>query len=169
MTEQHLHFADIRKLPLKTQAAFAAATWFFSGLFPKAPGTAGSLFTLPLVFLLAPFKVEGIVTAVLVLFFGGEAVSRIVLKSQKATDPGYIVIDETVGQLLTFLWVAASGLLWQDYLIGFVLFRFFDIVKVWPASLIDRKTHNAFGVMSDDVIAGLYASFVLYGLHYFFN
>ncbi len=166
MTKQHLHFADIKNQPIKTKAAFAIATWFFSGLSPKAPGTVGSFFTLPLVFLLAPLGFWSILFFAILLFFIGQQATSVVLKVKKATDPGYVVIDETVGQLLTFLWVAQNGLIWYDYFIGFALFRFFDIVKVWPASIIDRKTHNAFGVMADDVIAGLYASFVLYGIHF---
>lgn len=157
-----VHFSEIKEKPLPIQASFGVATWFFSGLSPKAPGTVGSLFSLPLVWLIAPYGFWGVLITTIIVFLIGQLATDVVLKAQKTTDPGYVVIDETAGQTLTFLWVAQGGLLWYDYLIGFALFRFFDIVKIWPASLIDRKTHNAFGVMADDIIAGLYASIILF-------
>ena len=80
-------------------------------------------------------------------------------------DPGFVVIDEVVGQSLTFVFVSTvMPSLWM-FLIGFVAFRFFDIVKVWPACYFDKKVQNASGVMLDDVVAGLYASLVLLLIH----
>ena len=90
-----------------------------------------------------------------------------ILRTQSSSDPGFVVIDETVGQTLTFIFVAGMDFSWVMVLLGFALFRFFDIVKIWPASYFDSSVHNAFGVMMDDVIAGLYAGIVLYGIMFF--
>ncbi|NBO18797.1 MAG: phosphatidylglycerophosphatase A, partial [Proteobacteria bacterium] len=67
-------------------------------------------------------------------------------------DPGEIVVDEVAGQWLLLSAFSATG---PAYIIGFVLFRAFDIVKPWPISLADRKIHGGFGVMFDDILAGL--------------
>jgi phosphatidylglycerophosphatase A len=75
------------------------------------------------------------------------------------------VWDEIVGYLITMA-AAPSGWLW--IVLGFVLFRLFDILKPWPVSLADKKLHGGFGVMLDDVIAGLYALLVLQLIAYFF-
>jgi phosphatidylglycerophosphatase A len=80
-----------------------------------------------------------------------------------ATDPQWIVIDEVVGLWITLAAVPLS-FLW--YVIGFGLFRFFDIVKPWPIRWVDRNVPGALGVMLDDVIAGLCAAGVLVGLQY---
>jgi phosphatidylglycerophosphatase A len=76
------------------------------------------------------------------------------------TDPGYIVIDEVVGMLVTlaFLPVNATGIL-----VAFLLFRVFDVVKPWPARRFERL-HGGLGVMLDDVMAGVYAHLVMWGI-----
>ncbi|HAD30758.1 MAG TPA: phosphatidylglycerophosphatase A, partial [Methylophaga sp.] len=73
-------------------------------------------------------------------------------------DPSAVVWDEIVGYLVTMI-AAPAG--WQWMLLGFVLFRFFDIWKPWPISWADRKLHGGFGIMLDDVIAGVLAAFIL--------
>ena len=78
-------------------------------------------------------------------------------------DAPEIVVDEVAGQWLTLAVVPPELFL---YLAGFILFRIADIVKPWPASLVDRKMKSGFGVMLDDVVAAVYASvFLLMGLH----
>lgn len=143
------------------------ATWFGSGLSPKAPGTVGSFCSLPLVLFGIYGGLNTFLGVVLVLFFIGLWATNIVLKTQQEHDPGFIVIDETVGQSLTFLLALPLGFGIWGILLGFLLFRFFDIVKLWPASFFDGRVRNAFGVMMDDVIAGLYAAVVLYGILFF--
>lgn len=141
------------------------ATWFFSGKSPKAPGTAGSFCTLPLVILLYSLGFWGILGASILLFLIGWWATDCILKVQENQDPAFVVIDEVVGQTLAFLIVSVFyPLSWWMLLIGFALFRFFDIVKVWPASFFDKKVHSAFGVMMDDVVAGIYAALVLFGI-----
>jgi phosphatidylglycerophosphatase A len=69
-------------------------------------------------------------------------------------DDSSIVWDEIAGMMITMLAVPLS---WQTLLIGFVLFRFFDILKPWPISYLDKHVHGGFGIMIDDVLAGLFA------------
>ncbi|MDO8519626.1 MAG: phosphatidylglycerophosphatase A, partial [Deltaproteobacteria bacterium] len=80
-----------------------------------------------------------------------------------AKDCQKIVIDEVAGQMLTFTFAAFT---WQTALIGFILFRFFDMVKIFPANWAQKKLPGGFGVVGDDLVAGLQAAAVLYGLQW---
>ena len=140
------------------------ATWFGSGLSPKAPGTVGSLFALPIIAVGYIWGLKTYIGFLVVLFVIGWLATRVVLKSQKELDPGFVVIDEVIGQGLTFALVIGLGFSWVWLISGFLLFRLFDIIKIWPASYFDGSVHNAFGVMMDDVVAGLYAALILYGI-----
>ena len=156
---------------MRKKLSFVVASSFGVGYCPFASGTAGSLVTLPLAFAVAYFYgVWGILVAAVVAFFAGVAASREVLKYTKH-DPSLIVIDEVVGQLLAFALVAdklvANTQAWAVYVIGFALFRLFDIWKPQPARWADQKVLNAWGVMLDDVFAGIYAALCLYGICYY--
>ncbi len=145
---------------------YTAVSGFGVGYFPFASGTAGSFATLPFAFAAAYFYgVWGIIALALFSFIIGVIASKEVLKYTKH-DPSIIIIDEVVGQLLSFALVAESlhnNLhAWSVYLVGFLLFRLFDIWKPQPAKWADTKVLNAWGVMLDDVFAGIYASIVLY-------
>ncbi len=149
------------------------ATFFGVGFAPAAPGTAGSLAALPLAFLLAYyFGTWGIVIGAAAAFFIGVIATHEVLKTSKH-DPSFVVIDEVAGQLLTFALVADAlqfdGDSWLLYLLGFMLFRLFDITKPQPAGWADRKLLNAWGVMLDDIFAGIYAALILYLFNYGIN
>ena len=73
-------------------------------------------------------------------------------------DSGEIVIDEVVGMLIALLWIPPT---FPNLAIGFLLFRVFDIVKVWPASTIDRRLPGGVGVVLDDVVSGIYANLLM--------
>lgn len=148
--------------------AYLIATWFKSGLSPKAPGTVGSLATLPLAFVMIYFYgTLGIGIAAILIFILGLKATQIVLKdSVDDQDPGFVVVDETVGQLLAFLFVAHLPLNLWAYIFGFTFFRIFDIIKKGPVGYFDRNFHGAFGVMFDDVVAGLMAACCLWLLYY---
>ena len=138
------------------------ATWFGSGLSPKAPGTAGSLATLPFVYALALVggwqAVLAFALAVSVLgVFAADAYARQLGKE----DPGCIVIDETAGQALTLL---AAGTDWRLYVVGFALFRLLDITKPGPIGWADRRLHGGLGIMADDIIAGIIGALILWGI-----
>ena len=74
-------------------------------------------------------------------------------------DHGAIVWDEFVGFFVTMTLVSPS---WQNIVIGFVLFRLFDIVKPWPIKLLDKHVHGGVGIMIDDVLAGVFSGVILY-------
>lgn len=153
--------------------SYFIATMGGVGYCPFASGTAGSLATLPFAFVLAYFYgVWGIVFGTAVVFFVGTAATKEVLKYTKH-DPSIVVIDETAGQLLTFVSVAHelaenTGLKAVVlYALGFALFRLFDITKPQPAKWADSKVLNAWGVMLDDIFAGIYAAIVLAAFSHF--
>lgn len=151
--------------------SFALATFFNVGYSKIAPGTMGSLVTIPIAYFLANyFGIWGIGTAVALFFIIGTMATTEVLR-HTPHDPGFVVIDEVAGQLLTFICVAPhlnNHLYdWQIYLAGFILFRIFDIFKPQPVRWADRKITNAWGVMLDDIIAGTYAALILYILYFF--
>ena len=150
------------------------ATYFGLGISPKAPGTVGSLGTLPLAFVLAYYTgIYGILTAAIICFVAGVLATDVIIRDQEEKDPGKVVIDEVVGQLLAFSFVCnqlyhSTENLWI-YLAGFAAFRFFDICKMGPVKWFDSKMKNAYGVMMDDVCAGLMAAFSVYLFVQFFT
>lgn len=153
------------------------ATWFGCGLLKPAPGTWGSLATLPLLIFVAQFTHVGILAPddqwpyvsftisfvhfpiILALFLIGIWVINRIESRSGIHDAPEIVIDEVVGMYIASL--MALGPDWQMSLLAvipaFLLFRFFDIVKPWPIGWLDRRVSGGFGVMIDDVIAGLMA------------
>lgn len=145
---------------------YIAGSGFGVGYFPFASGTAGSAATLPFAFAAAYYYgIWGILLLAVFSFFIGVVASKEILKYTKH-DPSIIIIDEVAGQLITFAAVAnqlKDNLnAWWVYVIGFFLFRLFDIWKPQPARWADSKVLNAWGVMLDDVFAGIYATAVLY-------
>jgi len=139
-------------------------TWFGSGLLKPAPGTWGSLASIPvgvLIYLISgPF---GLLLATAVITIIGTIAIRIFQKETNTHDLSEIVIDETVGQWIP---LAIAGLNPLFILLAFILFRFFDITKIWPANVFDKMT-SAWSVMADDIIAGFYAAFVLVLIMFF--
>ncbi len=128
------------------------ATWFGSGNSPIAPGTMGSLAAIPIAYMIHNVF-NGMVLAVmsLLIFILGVWVSELYMSlNNKQDDPKEIVIDEVAGQwlLLSVMPVNLYG-----YFLGFVLFRFFDILKPWPISWVDKNMKGGLGVMFDDMVA----------------
>ena len=153
--------------------SFLLASFFGAGYAPAAPGTAGSLAALPFAFALAYyFGTWGIVIGTAVAFIIGTLTTAEVLKTSRH-DPSFVVIDEVAGQLLTFVLIADilqyDADSWLMYLLGFMLFRLFDITKPQPVGWADRKLLNAWGVMLDDIFAGAYAAVILYFINYWIN
>ncbi len=136
------------------------ATWFGSGLLPKAPGTWGSLAALPFAIVIAALAgTWGLLAAAILVTLVGVWAAAIYAARSGQEDPQTVVIDEVAGQWLALVPVAGDLRL---YAVAFVAFRFFDIVKVWPARAIDRELKGGWGIMLDDVVAGLYAAAVSY-------
>ena len=142
--------------------AHLLATWFGAGLFPMAPGTAGSLAALPFAYLISHYLgIVGLGVAIAIVFTIGIWAAHHYSKRTASHDAGPIVIDEVAGQCLTLLLVPADIVL---YAVGFALFRLADIVKPWPIGLADRRIKGGFGVMFDDLLAGGLAAIILWNI-----
>ena len=146
------------------------ASAFGSGLFPRAPGTFGTLTALPVCWWLGAHTSLTWYLLIWTLIFAiGCWSAGWVIGTLQVEDPGVVVIDEWVGMALTWLPVAYwpgphSQLLWLGP--AFLIFRVCDIAKPWPASWADQKLHGGFGAMFDDVLAGVWAALlVLAGLY----
>ena len=128
------------------------------GYSPVVSGTVGTLAGLPAFYLLAGLEAPSYTLAWLILFaiavWAAEHAGRI----YGVADDGRIVIDELAGYLVTVAFLPFS---WWTALLGFVWFRIFDILKPPPVNWVDRKLKNGFGVVLDDVLAGIYAAIAL--------
>ena len=135
------------------------ASWFGSGLLPWAPGTWGSLVALPFAWIIESYAGRWplLATAVIVFFVGWVA-ADVAIRGASDPDPGWIVVDEVVGQWLTLLALPVSV---AAYAIGFLLFRLFDIWKPYPIRDVERRCGGGFGIMIDDVLAAIYALIVI--------
>jgi phosphatidylglycerophosphatase A len=141
-----------------TRVAVFIATVAYSGYFPIAPGTVGSLAGLVaylLVWWTQSYVIE--VGLIVLLFAAGVWAGTTAERYFGGIDPGPVVIDEVVGMLITlaFIPVGMSGAI-----AGFVLFRIFDVIKPFPAGRLERL-HGGFGVMADDAMAAVYANISL--------
>jgi phosphatidylglycerophosphatase A len=131
---------------------------FGAGTLPFAPGSFGTLVAIPIYLLLAPLPLISYLSTLLVVFIAGVWLCERTSRDLGVHDHGGIVWDEIVGYLVTMTF-APAGWLW--ILIGFLLFRLFDILKPWPISTIDRQVKGGFGIMLDDLLAGIYALLVI--------
>lgn len=144
------------------------STGFYTGYLPKAPGTWGSWAAAMMFAAIAGFSdIPDWALALAgggIFFFLGVWSSTIYSRYRDDHDPGYIVIDEFSGQFLAYLLVPMT---FTNVLLGFLLFRVFDITKPWPAN-ISQNYRDGWGIMLDDVWAGIYAAIVLFVLRLFF-
>jgi phosphatidylglycerophosphatase A len=162
-----LHWEKIRGP--RAYAAFLVSTWFGSGLLPKAPGTWGTLFAIPVAWALSTAEAGDAARLALwaSLFLIGTWAAGVFDETMGTADNQNVVVDEVVGYGIT-AWTIGTD--WPSILAAFVLFRFFDMVKPWPIRLVDRWSHRrskggdakararwtGFGVMADDVLAGVF-------------
>jgi phosphatidylglycerophosphatase A len=138
--------------------AMAVATVLGAGRSPVAPGTVGALCALPLALGMtyAPLWAQ-LGLAVLVTVVGAWAAGQ-VCRAKGLEDPQVVVVDEFAGILVTFLGVTVT---WTTAILGFALFRIFDIAKPYPVKWLESNVRGGAGVMLDDVGAGLLACLVL--------
>jgi len=144
----------------------AAATGLGTGFAPFAPGTAGTVVGIPLYLVFARFPwplymLSITAFAFLAVYVSGEAEGIF-----RKKDASQIVIDEIAGLQFTLFLVTPTA--WH-ILCGFLLFRFFDIIKPFPARLCEAKCPGGYGVVGDDVVAGIYGNVVLLALIRFFG
>lgn len=139
---------------------------FGSGLSPFAPGTAGTLAAIPLYLLLSQLPLLGYLGALLLVTVVGFWLCGESSRRLGVHDHGGIVWDEFAGFLVT---MAAAPAGWQWVVAGFFLFRLFDVWKPWPVYIADRDVNGGFGIMLDDLLAGIYAWGSLQALAYWFG
>jgi phosphatidylglycerophosphatase A len=141
--------------------AFAVATFFGCGYFPKGPGTAGSLAALAVIALGYGFGVTraALLCLLVLLIPVGVWAATKTARTVGDKDPGMVVIDEVLGQWLTLFGAPVWN--WKTFTGAFLLFRLFDIWKPQPVRLAEGLP-GGIGIVADDLVAGLYAALILY-------
>ena len=135
------------------------ALGFGSGLAPKAPGTFGTIAAVPFFLLLSVLTPIYYALAVIVICALGVYVCGVTAKDVGVHDHGAIVWDEFAGFFITMFMIPVS---WQSILVGFFVFRALDILKPWPISVADKKLTGGFGIMFDDILAGVIALIIMH-------
>ena len=141
------------------------ATGFGSGLSPFIPGTMGTLAAVPFFLLLAQLPFTAYVIVVLISCVIGIQICQVTSADMKVHDHGSIVWDEFAGFWITMSIVPALNIPlteWKWLITGFILFRFFDMVKPWPIGWLDKRVHGGLGIMVDDIVAGVMAGVALF-------
>ena len=136
---------------------------FGSGLAPKAPGTFGTIAAIPLYLALATTSSEIYISITIALFLIGIYLCQVTATALGVHDHGAIVWDEIVGFLVTMSFVKYSLI---SVIVGFLLFRLFDILKPWPISWLDKKVQGGLGIMLDDLLAAVFAAAMLAYIEY---
>ncbi|PHS71081.1 MAG: phosphatidylglycerophosphatase A [Methylophaga sp.] len=153
MTTSLINFRELVKRPV-----CFLGLGFGSGLAPVAPGTFGTLAAVPIYWLMKDLSLVIYLAILIIGFIVGIWICQKSAEWLGKDDPSAVVWDEIIGYLITMI-AAPSG--WQWLLLGFVLFRIFDILKPWPISWADKALHGGLGIMLDDVIAGIFAGIIL--------
>ena len=143
---------------MKNELAKIISTIFYIGYSKYLPGTIGSLLAIPIGILI--LKISGVV-ALLIFIFILTLIAlfsiEIYIKEHQSSDPKEIIIDEFIGQLIVLIFASFSYL---AIFIGFLLFRFFDISKLYPVNKVE-KIRGPIGVLADDIVAGLMTCIII--------
>ncbi len=142
-------------------------TVFGFGYAPKAPGTFGTIAGLGIylaLYMLLPDTYNYLAIGLIIICTILGSISTDRMEKDWGEDPSRVVIDEAIGIWITMLFLPIN---WTTAILGFVLFRFFDILKPLGIGTIDKKMNNGFGVMLDDIVAGIYAHIVIRIILYF--
>ena len=145
-----------------TTLARLIATWFYCGLAPVAPGTAGSIAAIAIAWALntyfgvSPLAIAGLGV---LLAIPGVWAADVTAKSSGKKDPQIVVVDEVIGQWITL--AGAMSLSWKTWLLALALFRIFDVWKPPPVRQLERLP-GGLGIVADDAMAGVYAAVILY-------
>ena len=145
---------DLRKRLSLTNPWHFLALGFGSGLIPFMPGTFGTIAGLPLVYFSGFYAPWVLCIVALFITIAGVAICGKTANDMQVHDHGSIVWDEIAGIAITFLWVPLTL---SNLVLGFILFRVFDILKPWPIGWIDKRVSGGAGIMADDIVAGIIA------------
>jgi phosphatidylglycerophosphatase A len=148
----------IKPTPFRSPIQFLAFG-MGSGLAPKAPGTFGTVAGVVIYWFIADWSLLWYSSFILVTALLGIWICGAASRQLKVHDHPGIVWDEFVGYWIT-MWAVPVDWVW--ILAGFVVFRVFDIAKPWPISVLDKKVGGGFGIMVDDVLAGVFACVTLH-------
>lgn len=143
-------------------------SFFGVGFLPKAPGTWGTLATLPFLYALGMFNPPFFlfIPFLFIMTIISSVITESVQKLFKLHDPQFIVIDEVLGMVTAWLFIRTHNL--SHLFLLFILFRFFDIVKIWPASYFDKKMDHGAGTILDDIVSGVFAGLIYLVITHFF-
>jgi phosphatidylglycerophosphatase A len=141
------------------------ATGFGVGYSPIAPGTLGTLIAIPVYYFLSTIPSPLYEITLIAFLFLSVWISENAEIFFGKKDDTRIVIDEMIGFLIAMLWVPKTT---RFIIIGFFLFRFFDILKPFPIRGLEKRLKGGFGVVLDDVLAGVYANIILQIISYYF-
>ena len=149
---------------MKNRLITIIASFFYLGYSPYAPGTMGTVGAIPLYILLAVYltNIQYLIVTIIFIVFG-IIISSGAIAIYKDDDPKEIVIDEVAGYLVTMTFIVPSAF---NIVLGFFLFRFFDILKPFPAKQLE-KLRGGYGVVMDDVAAGVLACLSINAINYF--
>jgi phosphatidylglycerophosphatase A len=131
---------------------------FGVGTIPFAPGTFGTLIAIPFYLLMQPLAPLAYLAITLLIIAASIWISAKATRDIGIEDHQGMCLDEIVGFIVTMFAVPAG---WGWIAAGFVLFRLFDIWKPWPIRLVDRTVHGGFGIILDDVLAGIVSCLIL--------
>ena len=145
-------------MKFRERAVLFLATGFFIGTVPFAPGTFGSIIGLPICFLISRLDILTALICTILFILFAIWMAAAAEKSIKKKDPGEIVIDEIAGLIVTFMGIPFTL---KTVIVGFIIFRAFDILKPFPIGLLEKKVAGGPGIVLDDVLAGLYANLIL--------
>ena len=146
----------------KINISLLISTLFGLGHFSRFPGTIASFVTLPIFWSLSiHISHTNLIILFVILTILSFLIIHLALKVINEKDPGFIVLDEFIGQFIALLFCNGT---FSAYIVAFIIFRIFDILKPFPISFFD-KLNNSFGVLMDDIIAGLFSGIIVYFLY----
>jgi phosphatidylglycerophosphatase A len=140
------------------------ATGFGTGYSPIAPGTMGTLIAIPLYYFISAIHSPLYELTLVAFFFLSIWVSGNAESYFGKKDDSKIVIDEIMGFFITMFWIPRTAFF---ITVGFFLFRFFDILKPFPIRHLERRLKGGFGVVLDDILAGVYSNLILQIVSYY--
>jgi phosphatidylglycerophosphatase A len=156
-----------RRISFADTVSTVVSTWFGCGYAPAAPGTAGAAAAIGIAVLIehyTPWKPGWFAALALAVSGPGIWAAGETARQRQLKDPGFVVVDEVVGQWLAL--AGARALNWKSYLAAFLLFRLFDIWKPPPVRQLEALPGGV-GIVADDLMAGVYAALVLFAAGWF--